>query len=653
MTEGFFSGPMDSSNTIYKKNRAVLDALYPHMLDSLDAALESSAAQEELYTFDFIDGKKGFPTFSVTDNAGRTMHGHSLFDPNKEAEKNFGDLVADVDEDKTVRIVVFGFGFGYHLKYLAEHTSDNTRIIVIEPFPTVFREALRRVDLSGVFETKKIVLTFSTDPAELSNTIGQGIVAVNVPNMRFCALHYLHHFMPDAIRAMNTALEGFRDHLLYNLYTTRYAAEMMFTNMINNFYFAARSPGLSHYLGAFAGRPIFVVAPGPSLDRNKMQLKRVKGKALIVAVDTATRILLKDGIEPDVIVTIDYQQSNHKKLSGVDTSFAYMFPAVEVYHEIPGEHTGRIVSYYHISPISGMYDPIIGNRGAIPSGGSVLTDAISIALNLGADPLVLMGVDLGFPGERWYADGSFEGGEFTEGLRQGSVEKLQIPDIYGNPMTTYRSFYAFLQYLNTNLPPAHNKVIDATEGGAAIRHANARFVSDVIDEYVTDDHDPREILDRVYDSFTPMPAAEIVESLDQLIGEFKDLQKLARRGLRQSSKAISQIKKVDSNVSAFINSVKKVQSTRAEISEKKSQLEFLTILMDQCMADIFYHDTDAIKDPATPMQEKKKLYREILDLDRDMYDRISKVVDDLFEHFENVKARFLEEEGAHEGIIQR
>jgi len=569
---------MESSDAIYKKNRAVFDVLYPQMIDSLDQALMSSASQEELYTFDFFVGKKGYPSFSVTDNAGRTMHGHSLFDPYKEAEKNFAGLA----DDNVGRIVVFGFGFGYHLKYLVENTPDDARIIVVEPFPTVFREALRRVDLSAIFETRRIVITFSTDPAELSNTIGQGIVAVNVPNMRFCALPYLHHFMPDAIRVMNTALEGFRNHLLYNLYTTRYAAEMMFTNMINNFYFAARSPGLSHYLGAFAGRPIFVVAPGPSLDRNKLQLKRVKGKALIVAVDTATRILLKDGIEPDIIVTIDYQQSNHKKLSGLDTSFAYMFPAVEVYHEIPGEHTGRIVSYYHISPISGMYDPIIGHRGAIPSGGSVLTDAVSIALNLGADPLVLMGVDLGFPGERWYADGSFEGGKFTEGLRQGSVEKLQVPDIYGNPMTTYRSFHAFLQYLNTNLSPVRNHVIDATEGGAAIRNTTARFASDVIDEFVTDDHDPREILDRVYDSFEPMPSIEIIKSLDEMIGEFKDLQKLARRGLRQSVKAISQINKVDSNAGAFINSVKKVQSTRAEISEKKSHLEFLTILLDQC-----------------------------------------------------------------------
>lgn len=629
-----------ASNTIFLKNRAVLDALYPNMFKALEAALNAPSAAAGLFSFDFFDGKKGFPSFSVTDNTGRTMHGHSLFDPIKESEKNFADAV----EGRPGRIVVFGFGFGYHLKYLVENTPDDTRIIVVEPFPAVFREALNRVDLTSVFETGRIVLTFSTDASDLTFTFGQGVTPVNVPSMRFCAMHYLHHFMPDAIRSIRDALDGFKNNLLYNLYTTRYAGEMMFRNMIRNFYFAARSPGLIHYLDAFAGQPVFVVAPGPSLDRNKLQLKRVKGRALIVAVDTATRILLKDGIEPDAIVTIDYQESNHKKLAGVDTSFAYMFPSIEVYHEIPGSHTGRIVSYYHQSPISGMYDPIIGPRGAIPSGGSVLTDAISIALNLGAAPLVLMGVDLGFPGERWYADGSFEGGEFTRDLREGRVEKLQIPDVFGNPMTTYRSFHAFLQYLNNNLPVSRNRVIDATEGGAAIRAATPMFASDVIDQFVKDGPSPRETLDRIYDAFEPLPADEITKQLDVLIEEFKELQTLCGQGHKQARKAISQVKKSESKPQVFVKTLKSLQQTRSEIREKKCQLDFLTLLLDQCMAGIFYQDSDALEDPDATKQEKKKAYREILELDRDMFDRINKVVDDMFTHFEKVKERFLEEE---------
>lgn len=43
-----------------------------------------------------------------------------------------------------------------------------------------------------------------------------------------------------------------------------------------------------------------VVAAGPSLNKNIYELKKAKGKAFIVAVDTAIKPLLKAGIVPDM-----------------------------------------------------------------------------------------------------------------------------------------------------------------------------------------------------------------------------------------------------------------------------------------------------------------------------------------------------------------
>ena len=51
--------------------------------------------------------------------------------------------------------------------------------------------------------------------------------------------------------------------------------------------------------------PAFVVASGPSLNKNIEELKRAKGKSLIVAVDSAIPTLLRNDIVPDLFVTLD------------------------------------------------------------------------------------------------------------------------------------------------------------------------------------------------------------------------------------------------------------------------------------------------------------------------------------------------------------
>lgn len=51
--------------------------------------------------------------------------------------------------------------------------------------------------------------------------------------------------------------------------------------------------------------PAIIVAAGPSLNKNVQELKRAKGKALILVVDAALRAVVNAGITPDLGITID------------------------------------------------------------------------------------------------------------------------------------------------------------------------------------------------------------------------------------------------------------------------------------------------------------------------------------------------------------
>ena len=51
--------------------------------------------------------------------------------------------------------------------------------------------------------------------------------------------------------------------------------------------------------------PAIIVAAGPSLNKNIKELKKAKGRAFIIAVDTAIKPLLAEGIIPDMFAIVD------------------------------------------------------------------------------------------------------------------------------------------------------------------------------------------------------------------------------------------------------------------------------------------------------------------------------------------------------------
>ena len=51
--------------------------------------------------------------------------------------------------------------------------------------------------------------------------------------------------------------------------------------------------------------PAIIVAAGPSLNKNIKELKRAKGKAFIIAVDTAIKPLASEKIIPDMFAIVD------------------------------------------------------------------------------------------------------------------------------------------------------------------------------------------------------------------------------------------------------------------------------------------------------------------------------------------------------------
>jgi len=626
-------GPLQFPAFQYKRNTETI-------LEKLELASRDGNAPTDI-KFAPVSGPRLMPRFHTSLSEIKQIHGHSLFDPVKDAEKRFKDETVEEND----RFVLLGFGFGYEVRELLK-LAQKSLIVVIEPYVSVFKKALETVDLSDIFLQHRVVMSFSLDPGDLQYVLLAHTSHLYIPNFKVRTLPHVSLY-PELYKIVLRTKRELMTFVMFNLVTGMFAGPVFQNNLVMNFIPAMKNPGVCLLDKKFEGKPIFVVAPGPSLDKNVEQLKRVKGKALIICCDTATSIMLRHGIETDVITTIDYQPANFFKLRGVDTSFAYLFPSLEVTPHILLNHKGPMFNYYHSALTEKVFDPILGRKGCVHTGGSVLTDAFSIAVSMGADPVILLGVDLGFPGMKWYSEGSFDNGKFTSNLNEKKVDLIEIEDIYGNPMYTYRSFYEFLKWFRKRLAVEKINVVDATEGGAKIEGSRIMKLSDAIDEFVTDGYNPRGILDDVYNSFTPPTNEEVLSKVNEYIRDYEELTAEMRKTLKSCKRALEIMRrsqKLEGN-KELIRLLLRINESRSifKVEKNDSRLGFVSPMIERQMTDILYYTQDETK-------PKRERHIRLVELDRNFYEKLAKACENMKYHMETIRDEIMLEDD-HEEFI--
>lgn len=157
----------------------------------------------------------------------------------------------------------------------------------------------------------------------------------------------------------------------------------------------------------FATRPgeeIFVIATGPSLEQHFNRLRAIREQAqrpLFVCVDTAYRPLMKHGIRPDLVVTIDHRISQQhlpaEESAGI--GLVYM-PLIDP--QVLLAWLGPRYAGYSASPIYARQRKVL-DRGMLQVSGSVIHPALDLALKMGAGRITLFGADFAFPMNKTHA----------------------------------------------------------------------------------------------------------------------------------------------------------------------------------------------------------------------------------------------------------
>ncbi len=210
-----------------------------------------------------------------------------------------------------------------------------------------------------------------------------------------------------------------------------------------------------------------VIAAGPSLDECIVFIHKNEGRIGIIAVSTVLKRLKDEGIIPDLVIAIDPSPEMSKHIEGIE-SYTKDIPLIALIllsWEFADKYQGP--KCFMISPAAVRIYPRCQNINPTwDISGTVSNMAIETAIQLGAQRIHLVGLDLAYPDGFNYAHGmAHERTQKTDitmsvaSVDGGTVGTNEVFDIFRKAIEKQVARHKNIQFINHS---SHGAVISGT-----------------------------------------------------------------------------------------------------------------------------------------------------------------------------------------------
>ena len=467
---------------------------------------------------------------------------HSAYDPVKEAERS----VDSFKKGRASIILVSGLALGYHVPLLRKKFPEDL-IVVLENSSDVVKLARKHCPENFA---DAVIITSISELSVIFETI-------DMSGFRGIA-HYIH-------RASYQLNQQFYDSLVSDIkqYITSKTSDLLtrfeferrwIENIFLNLPYMFSSYPVSNLFGKFKGYPGIIVSAGPSLRNNVSMLDKIKDKALIVSVDTAYGVLLKNKISPHIVMTLDAQKYSIKHFLGQKSKEPLLLADIVSYgkisREFPGEKAFSTTSKFYqgadgktkreTTPAIDWLEKIIGSIGDIQSGGSVATSVFDLLLNLGCDPIILVGQDLAYTGREIHVSGTYHNDDWfpqtnrilnLDTINQKVIRKRKIKyvDSFGGsePVVSDLVFDLYKGWFEDSATKVPVKVINATEGGARLKNIPENTLEKLALSIKKNNNPPSEVLKNALTGKKFSGKEKLISGLKKGLDDINEIERIA------------------------------------------------------------------------------------------------------------------------------
>ncbi|MBU5436661.1 DUF115 domain-containing protein [Tissierella sp. MSJ-40] len=365
--------------------------------------------------------------------------------------------------------LIYGLGLGYHineLENLIKVNNKNYHIYIIECNKSILNLAMNNVNLSGILNNPNITLFVMENERKFYDKLNKILsiknikIAIHRPSLNiipkeFIELKYLfEEFMmkQDTIATYQSILD---ENFKVNIKNFDSNVDTLFNKLKN--------------------KPLYLVAAGPSLDKNIHELAKVQDNGIILSVGRAVRPLLSANIIPDYIIITDPSDFLYDmQLKGLDIDVPIIVLST-CDKNVMLKYKGLKYIALQEGYLAAEEYAKDNNHLLVKTGGSVATTGLDIAIRMGCNPIIFVGQDLAFTDNKTHSKDTFSK-DIIESKRLRNVE-----DINGNSIQTSKNLYIYLRWIQNRIAKENDiEFIDATEGGARIMGTKVIKLRDIV-----------------------------------------------------------------------------------------------------------------------------------------------------------------------------
>lgn len=464
-------------------------------------------------------------------------------------------------------LLLYGLGNMEAVKEIIKTVPFDTVIMIYEPDPKIFAMNMHYRDMSCIWE-RPLTLLYVKDLNE--NRIEGGIARyyneeVIQQAQEWILPNYDVLYYDEIVSKKEYINDMIRTKIC--LYNTRCKMGMVACdNRIQNLALLAESIYLKDLKLCFEREldletvPIIIVGAGPSLDGNIEYLKEAKGKAFILAVDSAVRMLNEHHIWPDAVITNDPLKQDILFQNELMEQTP-IFYAIESKYNAIKLLQGRKILYNNNAANLKLLDDLYGEPILVKAYGSVTNVALGIAEYIGFHTMIVIGADLAFRDGKKHASVVYDDGGINE---WEAAMYTYVEGQNGEQLLTYKNFVYYKTQIEKLLREAEYPIrfINATEGGVNIEGSENMTLKQAVSMFCKKEADIGALIEEcgvVVDVERSEQFQSYVEGLKEECGELK-------ADFRTCSKLYEEILK-NSNQDTILAKLEKIN----RIQEKSSK----------------------------------------------------------------------------------
>lgn len=422
--------------SLYQTNLSFLTKNYPALIPVLETVSDS------IYECTSYLTRHNEPNL-LFENKGRSYSLHSRYNAQYEARTWAESIRGEVTGHK--HILIIGIGLGYFLEEVLSIT-DAKDIYIYEPSPQVFKEWVNTRRVSDSLSDPRI-RAFAVGTNEiLALQLAEEIASHLSGSFAFFSPPIYRSLYPELIDLVGQKMKDRIIQQISNMQTLDHYQETWLANILYNLPHILLHPTISDLNDLWKGQNVkaIIVGSGPSLQKDIHYLKNLKSNCLIIAAGSSIQSMEHFGVYPHFVVSMDGSESNYEVFKNIDTSKVPLVFCPPVYYKITDYYEGEV--YHCRFEDDSIIKHIADNDNLIPqfiSTSTVTGTAMQIAAYMGITEIILMGQDLSYPDEQYYAPGvNHVTDEFKENALKHS--KLWVPNVEGGFNRTKGSMQVLL-----------------------------------------------------------------------------------------------------------------------------------------------------------------------------------------------------------------